>query len=79
MVSGINEVLTRYGQAIVIGEADRRLKANASKLIPLPAAGALLNPILAVLPLQLLAYQLCLMRGGNPDQPRNLSKTLMVD
>jgi glucosamine--fructose-6-phosphate aminotransferase (isomerizing) len=79
MVSGINEVLTRYGQAIVIGELDRRLKANASKLIPLPVAGALFNPILAVLPLQLLAYQLCLVRGGDPDQPRNLSKTLMVD
>lgn len=79
MVSGINEVTTRYGRAIVLAEADRRLKANASHLITLPVAGALLNPILAVLPLQLVAYHLCLARGGNPDQPRNLSKTLLVD
>lgn len=79
MVSGINEVTTRYGRAIAFGEADRRLKANASSLITLPPAGMLLNPLLAALPLQLLAYHLCLARGCNPDQPRNLSKTLTVD
>lgn len=45
----------------------------------LPAAGPLYNPLLAVLPLQLLAYRLSVARGYDPDFPRNLSKTLTVD
>jgi glucosamine--fructose-6-phosphate aminotransferase (isomerizing) len=45
----------------------------------LPQAGPLFNPLLAVLPLQLLSYRLSLARGYDPDFPRNLSKTLTVD
>jgi glucosamine--fructose-6-phosphate aminotransferase (isomerizing) len=58
---------------------DFRLRANAHDLIVLPQAGPLLNPLLAVLPLQLLSYRLSLARGYDPDFPRNLSKTLTVD
>ncbi len=79
MVSGINEVTARYGRAIVLGEVDLRLQANASRLIALPPSGPLLNPLVAALPLQYLAYQLCLAHRQDPDSPRNLSKTLMVD
>jgi glucosamine--fructose-6-phosphate aminotransferase (isomerizing) len=79
MVSGINEVTTRYGRAIVFGEIDPRLQANATDLITLPQAGPLLNPLLAALPMQLLAYHLSLAHLQDPDSPRNLSKTLMVD
>jgi glucosamine--fructose-6-phosphate aminotransferase (isomerizing) len=79
LVSGINETTTRGGRAIVIGEEDSRLRANAHDLIVLPQAGPLFNPLLAVLPLQLLSYQLSLARGYDPDFPRNLSKTLTVD
>ena len=56
-----------------------RPRANAHDLIVLPQAGPLLNPLLAALPLQLLAYRLSLARGYDPDFPRNLSKTLTVD
>ena len=79
MVSGINEVTCRGGRAIVIGEEDIRLNANASRMINLPQAGASLNGLLSVLPLQLLSYRLSLARGYDPDFPRNLSKTLTVD
>ena len=79
LVSGINETTCRGGRAIVIGEEDPRLRANAHDLIVLPRADSLFNPLLATLPLQLLSYRLSLARGYDPDFPRNLSKTLTVD
>jgi len=79
LVSGINETTCRGGRAIAIGEEDPGLRANAHDLIVLPQAGPLFNPLLAVLPLQLLSYRLSLARGYDPDFPRNLSKTLTVD
>jgi glucosamine--fructose-6-phosphate aminotransferase (isomerizing) len=79
MVSGINEVTCRGGRAIVIGEEEPQLLANASHLITLPRSGATFNSLLSVFPLQLLSYQLSLARGYDPDFPRNLSKTLTVD
>ena len=79
LVSGINETSCRGARTVVIGEEDARLRANAHDLIVLPQAGPILNPLLAVLPLQLLAYRLSVVRGYDPDFPRNLSKTLTVD
>ncbi|GAB4307783.1 MAG: glutamine--fructose-6-phosphate transaminase (isomerizing) [Candidatus Bipolaricaulota bacterium] len=79
IVSGVNEVTCRGGRAIAVAEEDPRLRANAHDLIVLPRAGPLLNPLLAVIPLQLLAYRLSVARGLDPDFPRNLSKTLTVD
>ena len=48
-------------------------------LITIPTADSIYNPILAIIPLQLLAYHLSISRGFDPDYPRNLSKTLTVD
>ena len=79
LVSGINETACRGGNTIAIGEDDDRLRANAQHLITLPPSGPLLSPVLAVLPLQLLSYQISVARGYDPDFPRNLSKTLTVD
>ena len=79
IVSGINEVTCRGGRAIAIGAEDSRLRANATDLIPIPAAEAPIAALLSVLPLQLLAYQMSVGRGYDPDFPRNLSKTLTVD
>ena len=79
LVSGLNETTCRGGRAIVVGEEDDRLRANSNSLIVLPQAGAILNPLLAVVPLQLLSYRLSVARGFDPDFPRNLSKTLTVD
>ncbi len=79
IVSGINEVACRGARTIVIGEKDSRLQSNASDFISVPRSGAIYNPILSIIPLQLLAYRLSVSRGFDPDYPRNLSKTLTVD
>jgi len=79
IVSGINEVACRGARTIVIGEEDSRLQANASDFITVPRSGEIYNPILSIIPLQLLAYRLSVSRGFDPDYPRNLSKTLTVD
>jgi glucosamine--fructose-6-phosphate aminotransferase (isomerizing) len=79
IISGINEVACRGAQTIVVGEENTRLRSNSGGLIRIPTAGSLYNPILAIIPLQLLAYHISISRGFNPDYPRNLSKTLTVD
>jgi glucosamine--fructose-6-phosphate aminotransferase (isomerizing) len=79
LVSGINEVTCRGGRAIAFGEEDERLRANAHELIVLPKTNSYISALLSVLPLQLLSYQMSVLRGYDPDFPRNLSKTLTVD
>ncbi len=79
IVSGLNEVTCRGARAIAIGQDDPRLHANASDVIVLPDSSPEIAPLLAVLPLQLLSYHMSVMRGYDPDFPRNLSKTLTVD
>jgi glucosamine--fructose-6-phosphate aminotransferase (isomerizing) len=79
LVSGLNETACRGANTIVVAEDDQRLRANAKALLPLPDSGPLFAPILATIPLQLLAYRMSVARGYDPDFPRNLSKTLTVD
>ncbi len=79
IISGLNEVTTRGARAIVIGQEDARLRANASDLITIPAAEDAISALLSVIPLQLLSYHMSIARGYDPDFPRNLSKTLTVD
>ncbi|MBW6465317.1 MAG: glutamine--fructose-6-phosphate transaminase (isomerizing) [Brevefilum sp.] len=79
IISGINEVTCRGGEAIAIGQADERLRINASDMVTIPDSNSAFAPLLAVLPLQLLSYYMAVARGYDPDFPRNLSKTLTVD
>jgi glucosamine--fructose-6-phosphate aminotransferase (isomerizing) len=79
IVSGINEVSCRGAMTFVISEKDQRLQSNAHDLLSIPHTKAYLNPILAIIPLQLLAYRVSISRGFDPDYPQNLSKTLTVD
>jgi len=79
IISGINEVTCRGGEAVAIGQADERLKVNASDMITIPVSNPFFTPLLGVLPLQLLSYHMSVARGYDPDFPRNLSKTLTVD
>jgi glutamine---fructose-6-phosphate transaminase (isomerizing) len=79
IISGINEVKVRGARAIVIAEEDARLRANGDDLVVIPKSDPQINALLAVLPLQLLSYHMSVMRGFDPDFPRNLSKTLTVD
>jgi glucosamine--fructose-6-phosphate aminotransferase (isomerizing) len=79
IISGINEVKVRGARTIVIAEEDARLRANADDLIVIPKSDPQIAALLGVLPLQLLSYHMSVMRGFDPDFPRNLSKTLTVD
>lgn len=79
LVSAVNEVTCRGGRAIAVAEEDAQLRRNVHDYIVLPPSDPFLNPLLAVLPLQLLSYRLSVARGIDPDFPRNLSKTLTVD
>ncbi len=79
LISGINEVKVRGARTIVIAEEDARLRANADDVIVLPKSDPQISALLGVLPLQLLSYHMSVMRGFDPDFPRNLSKTLTVD
>ena len=79
IISGINEVKVRGACTITIGEEDARLRANGDDLVVLPKADVQTSALLSVLPLQLLSYHMSVLRGNDPDFPRNLSKTLTVD
>ncbi len=79
MINHVNEVTCREGVAIAIAEEDDRLRKNVQEYVVVPRAGQLLNPILATVPAQLVAYFMAVGRGIDPDFPRNLSKTLTVD
>jgi glucosamine--fructose-6-phosphate aminotransferase (isomerizing) len=82
IINHINEVSCRGGRTIIVGEREEKLTpyvASNIDYLEVPESNPLLNPILDVIPLQLLSYYLSVDKGINPDLPRNLSKTLTVD
>jgi glucosamine--fructose-6-phosphate aminotransferase (isomerizing) len=80
MVSNMQEVRARGAHVIAITTADGTSLADQVEVaIPVPAVDWMLQPLLAVLPLQLLAYEIAKRRGLNVDQPRNLAKTVTVE
>jgi glutamine---fructose-6-phosphate transaminase (isomerizing) len=80
VVSNIQEVKARKGVVIaIITEGDTVIKGMADYVIEIPKAGEIAESLLAVVPLQLLAYHIALMRGCNVDQPRNLAKSVTVE
>jgi len=82
VINHINEVKARLGRTIIVGELEDTLLpyvAQKEDYLIVPKSDILLNPILDVIPLQLLSYFLSVDLGINPDLPRNLSKTLTVD
>ena len=80
ILSNIEEVKARKGVVIaIVLEGDERIKAVADYCIEIPTVKEALSPILSVIPLQLLAYHIAVMRGCNVDQPRNLAKSVTVE
>jgi glucosamine--fructose-6-phosphate aminotransferase (isomerizing) len=80
MLSNMEEVRARGADVIAIGtEGSRAVHDVADLTVEVPRTDWVLQPILAVLPLQLLAYHVARMRGLNVDQPRNLAKTVTVE
>jgi glucosamine--fructose-6-phosphate aminotransferase (isomerizing) len=80
VVSNIQEVKARKGKIIaIVTEGDTIVKNLADYAIEIPATDEALMPMLSVIPLQLLAYHIAVMRGCNVDQPRNLAKSVTVE
>ena len=78
--SNIEEVKARKGKIIAIAtEGDERIKKVADHVIYVPEVTPMLNPILSVVPLQLLAYHIALKLECDVDQPRNLAKSVTVE
>jgi glutamine---fructose-6-phosphate transaminase (isomerizing) len=80
VVSNIQEVRARGAQVIAIAtDGNEDIQHHADDVIYIPRTPAFLQAVLAVLPLQLLAYRIARLRGLNVDQPRNLAKTVTVE
>jgi len=80
VISNIQEVKARKGVVIaIVTEGDVVVKEMADYTIEIPDADEAFLPILATIPLQLLAYHIAVLRGCNVDQPRNLAKSVTVE
>ena len=80
MISQVEQVKARNGQVIAVAhEDDEYIHEKADHVLPIPVTHELLTPVLAVLPLQLLAYEIAVRRGCDVDQPRNLAKSVTVE
>ncbi len=80
MISQIEQARARRGIVVaMVTEGDEGIAAKADHVISLPPVPELLSPILAVIPLQLLAYHIAVLRGADVDQPRNLAKSVTVE
>jgi glucosamine--fructose-6-phosphate aminotransferase (isomerizing) len=80
VVSNMQEVRARGAHVIAVAsEGDVGIGEHAEEVLRIPRTDWMLQPILAVIPLQLLAYRIARLRGLNVDQPRNLAKTVTVE
>jgi glucosamine--fructose-6-phosphate aminotransferase (isomerizing) len=80
VVSNIQEVRARGAHVIAIAtDGNEDIQHHADDVIYVPKTPAFLQVVLAILPLQLLAYRIARLRGLNVDQPRNLAKTVTVE
>jgi glucosamine--fructose-6-phosphate aminotransferase (isomerizing) len=80
IIGNIEEVRARGGKTIVVAtEGDEQIKPYADYLITVPETCEPLQPMLTVVPLQMLAYHAAVLRGHDVDKPRNLAKSVTVE
>ena len=80
IVSNIQEIKARKGRVIaVVSEGDKQVSRMADYAIEVPETEECLTPLLTVIPLQLLAYHIAVVKGCDVDQPRNLAKSVTVE
>ena len=80
MISNMQEVRARGATVIAIAsEGNEDIAEHAEHVVRVPKMDWMLEPLLAVIPLQLFAYGIARRRGLNVDQPRNLAKTVTVE
>lgn len=80
VVSNIQEIKARKGKVIaVVTEGDQTIRGMADDIIEVPASDELVAPIVSVIPMQLLAYHIGVLKGFDVDKPRNLAKSVTVE
>jgi glucosamine--fructose-6-phosphate aminotransferase (isomerizing) len=80
VMSNMQEIKARRGPVIAVcSEGDREVEAVADDVIPVPDVPEYLQPVVCAVPLQLLAYEIALLRGCDVDKPRNLAKSVTVE
>ena len=80
MVGNVEEIKARGGRVIAVcHRGDVEMTNRVTRVLEVPAAPDLLMPLLTTIPLQLLAYEVALIRGTDVDQPRNLAKSVTVE
>jgi glutamine---fructose-6-phosphate transaminase (isomerizing) len=79
-LGNVEEVRARHGSIIAVGtEGDEELARLSDVFLPIPDVPEVIQPLVAVVPLQLLAYHVALLRGCDIDKPRNLAKSVTVE
>lgn len=80
MISNVEEIKARHGKLILIAtEGDEDVKRLAEDIIWVPKSSEMLSPLLTVLPMQLFAYHMAVLRDKDVDRPRNLAKSVTVE
>src|SRR5690606_16344408 len=80
LVSNVQESKARKGKVIaVVNKGDQQVSAMAGVVIEIPETSVCFSPIIAAIPLQLLAYYIAVYRGANVDQPRDLATSVTVE
>ncbi len=80
VMSNLEEIKARGGPVIaIVGEGDTRVAQLADDVIYVPTAEEYLQPLITIIPLQLLAYHIAVLRGCDVDKPRNLAKSVTVE
>ena len=79
LVSNLEEVKSRGGTLYVFSDPSVSIDVRSGSLVPMPKCDFLLTPIIYTIPLQILSYEVALLRGTDIDQPRNLAKSVTVE
>ncbi len=80
IVSNIQEIKARKARIIaIVNQGDEQVNNLSDHIIEIPDIDEMFTPLIATIPLQLLAYYIAIMRGENVDQPRNLAKSVTVE
>jgi glucosamine--fructose-6-phosphate aminotransferase (isomerizing) len=80
VLANLEEIKARGGPVIaIVGEGDTEVKGLADDIIHVPVVESFLQPIITIVPLQLLAYHIAVLRGCDVDKPRNLAKSVTVE
>jgi len=79
LVSNLEEVKARGGTLYVFSDPSISMDLKVGKMIKMPKCDFLLTPIIYTIPLQILSYEVALLKGTNIDQPRNLAKSVTVE